>query len=48
LAVPEKFDQRLRAKVYGMKTFGHGQFKLSPYLLRQAAREADENIQLPF
>lgn len=44
---PEKYDQRLRAKVPRMRTFACGQFKPSPYMLRQSYRSSNE-IELPF
>lgn len=47
LADPTKYEQRLRVKVFGMKTFSHGQFTPSLYMLRQS-READDDIKLPF
>lgn len=44
---PQKYDQRLRAKVPRMRTFACGQFKPSPYMLRQSYRSTNE-IELPF
>ncbi|MGG2096203.1 inovirus-type Gp2 protein [Acinetobacter haemolyticus] len=38
---PEKYDQRLRAKVPRMRTFACGQFKPSPYMLRQSCMNSN-------
>jgi hypothetical protein len=47
LTQPEKYDQRLRAKVPRMRTFACGQFKPSPYMLSQSRMVSNE-IELPF